>query len=171
MQNNTRLTQLYDQKFEKLKEQKSLADQMTAIANTLQESTNQSKKSLQAAIAVARQPGYFQYYSAPTEVESYEREKALNKLARQVQRVHRELEEINAEITSIEASMKQPAVISGGPTSLSQWFDVYGKPKVVEAQEDLFTSFQPSPKIYGGTSHHRAFKTQSSNMKKGRLTR
>lgn len=176
MQSSSRLNQLYEQKFAKLKEQKDVSNKMTEIlANPagLMDSSFKTRKSLKAAIAVARQPGYFEYYAPPPEVEQHEGDKTLNKMARQVQKIHRELEEINAEITSIEHANKAAAAQSnsGGPSTLSQWFDTYGHPKNAETQEDLFTSFHQSPKIYGGTSHHRAFKSQSSNMKKGSLTR
>ena len=53
--------------------------------------------------------------------------------------------------------------------SLSQWFSVYGTPK--PSPNGFLTSFEPSSKIYGGTNHHRAFKSQSRQLKKGRLTR
>ena len=33
------------------------------------------------------------------------------------------------------------------------------------------TTFQKAPKIYGGTQHHRAFKTQAKQMKSGILIR
>lgn len=176
MQGNSRLNQLYEQKFAKLKEQKAVSDKMKNILSNpdgLIDSSFKARKSLKAAIAVSRQPGYFEYYTPPPEVEAYEQDKVLNQLARQVQKVHRELEEINSEIATLENANKDANTTTpnGGPTTLSQWFDVYGKPKHAEAQEDLLTTFHSSPKIYGGTSHHRAFKSQSSNMKKGRLTR
>ncbi|CAN0392685.1 unnamed protein product [Ectocarpus fasciculatus] len=175
MQSSSRLNQLYEQKFAKLKEQKDVSNKMKEIlANPtgLIDSSFKTRKSLKAAIAVARQPGYFEYFTPPTEVEEHEQNKTLSQMARQVQKLHRELEEINSEISTIESSNKTASIDSnGGPSSLSQWFDTYGRPKHAETQEDMLTSFHQSPKIYGGTSHHRAFKSQSSNMKKGRLTR
>lgn len=174
-QTSSRLNQLYEQKFAKLKEQKDISKKMKDILGSptgLIDSSFKTRKSIKAAIAVAKQPGYFEYYKPPSEVEQHEGDKTLNKLARHVQKIHRELEEINSEIESIEHSNRAVLPqVSGAPSTLSQWFDTYGKPKGIETQEDMLTSFHQSPKIYGGTSHHRAFKSQSSNMKKGRLTR
>ena len=81
-------------------------------------------------------------------------------------------------------------------SSLSQWFEVYGKkePKMIVSSpspcvltlpfspgkpkedgvmllKDMLSTFQPNHKIYGGTNHHKSFKTQSANMKSGHLTR
>jgi hypothetical protein len=174
-QTSSRLNQLYEQKFAKLKEQKNVSKKMKDILASptgLINSSFNTRKSLKAAIAVSKQPGYFEYYTPPPEVEQAEGDKTLNKMARQVQKIHRELEEINSEIEAVEHANKSAvAQPNSGPSTLSQWFDTYGQPKGAETQEDMFTSFNQSPKIYGGTSHHRAFKSQSSNMKKGRLTR
>ncbi|CAM9914992.1 unnamed protein product, partial [Chrysoparadoxa australica] len=53
--------------------------------------------------------------------------------------------------------------------NLGQWFSMYGKPKQVP--DGYISSFVESPKIYGGTNHHRAFSSQAMTMTKGRLTR
>jgi hypothetical protein len=172
---NSRLTQLYEQKFAKLREQKDVSSKMKDILSNptgLINSSFNTRKSIKAAIAVAKQPGYFQYYAPNAECAEIEGDKTLNSMARHVQKLGRELEEINSEIATIEHASKAATVQpAGAPSSLSQWFDTYGHPKGAETQEDLLTSFHNSPKIYGGTSHHRAFKSQSSNMKKGRCTR
>ncbi|GMF43281.1 unnamed protein product [Phytophthora fragariaefolia] len=55
-------------------------------------------------------------------------------------------------------------------TSLKHWLSTYGAPKQ-QSTSDLFTVFTPDTKIYGGTAHYSAFRTQSSTMKKGRLTK
>lgn len=169
-----RLQQLYETKFVKLKEQKEVSDKMHEISGILQESTQKSRKNLKAAIAVSKQPGYFEYYAAPTNVEEIERDKTLTKLARVVQRLNRELDEISAEIASIEAAQREARAketMMPGPSSLAQWFDVYGRAKTLEADQSMRTTFQASPKVYGGTSHHRAFKSLASSMKKGKATK
>ena len=59
------MDQLLSMKFQKIKEQKLLSDRMHDLLSKpggLNESTKMSMKSLQAAIAVAKQPGYFEYY-------------------------------------------------------------------------------------------------------------
>ena len=55
------------------------------------------------------------------------------------------------------------------PLPSSQWFSTYGAPK--PSPSGFRTDFVSSNKIYGGTNHHSAFKTQSTTMKKGRLTK
>ena len=116
------------------------------------------------------QPGYFEYYKASDEVKDIENQKILNGLARAVQKVHRELEQINEEIEQRQASQTKPKIADLSLSALNQWFDVYGRPQN-SMKPEMMTSFQPSPKIYGGTSHHRSFKSVSANMTKGLLTR
>ena len=180
---------LYELKIQKIKEQKELADKMNDTLTKrggLNESSKLTRKSLQAAIAVAKQPGdcfaycvnlwvnilfllgFFEYYKPSEDVQHVEEGKVLNQLARNISRTHAELEQINSEI---EKSKHSPPTIAEIPlSSLSQWFDVYGRPAHAD-DADMLTTFSPSPKIYGGTAHHRSFKTQSSIMRKGRLTR
>ena len=62
-----------------------------------------------------------------------------------------------------QGSSFQPSV-----GSLDQWFQSYGRPK--PSPDGIMTTFQKDKKIYGGTAHHRAFKTQAMTMKKGRGT-
>lgn len=113
--------------------------------------------------------GYFDYYKASDEVKDVEDGKVLNQYARSIAKVHAELEQINSEI---EKSKRPPATIPEiSLTTLGQWFDIYGRPKANDAVDDMLTTFTPSPKIYGGTAHHRSFKTQATTMRKGRLTR
>ncbi|CAN0491924.1 unnamed protein product, partial [Hapterophycus canaliculatus] len=39
-------------------------------------------------------------------------------------------------------------------SSLTEWFAAYGEPNP-PAATGLMTNFEESPKIYGGTNHHR----------------
>jgi hypothetical protein len=94
----------------------------------------------------------------------------LNGLARNISKVNAELDQINAEIEQATSKSK------GGDSEMSlrnmqQWFDVYGRPSHAENHNGLLTTFHQSPKIYGGTAHHRSFKSVSSVMRKGRMTR
>lgn len=171
---NPALQGLYAQKIAKIAEQKALSDKMVEILHSLNDASKLSRKSLMAAIAVSKQPGYFEYYTPPEEVKNAEEGKLLNKLARQVSKVHGEIEAINSEIA--QASSKPPPKANDIPLSdLSQWFEIYGRPKPLDGnaatKDTLLTAFVPSPKIYGGTSHHRSFKTQSTIMRTGTLTR
>jgi hypothetical protein len=169
------LTGLYNQKLIKLEEQKVLSDQMNDILTRhggMNDSSRMCRKNLQAAIAVSKQPGYFEYYTPPKEIKDIEDSKLLNSLVRSLGKVHREIEQINSDIATHKTQKNPEANFQElGLKTLGQWFEVYGTPKNVELLDELKTTFQASPKIYGGTNHHRAFKSQSSNMRKGRLTR
>jgi hypothetical protein len=190
---NVALDKLYELKIQKIKEQKELSDAMNETLTKhggLNENSKMTRKSLQAAIAVAKQPGlfrmshfdaltclpvvrhfvgYFDYYRPTDEVKDIEEGKVLNQYARKIAKVHAELEQINSEI---DKAKRPPQTVTEIPlSSLGQWFDVYGRPKPNPAVEDMLTTFSPSPKIYGGTAHHRSFKTQASIMRSGRITR
>jgi len=52
---------------------------------------------------------------------------------------------------------------------LSQWFGRHGEPK--PAPPGYMSTFESKTKIYGGTNHHKAFKSQALVMKRGELTR
>lgn len=168
------LDQLYAARLQKLEEQKALSTRMNDIltkSKGLNESARLTLKNLQAAIAVARQPGYFEYYTTPDDLKQVEEHKVLNNLARSIQKIHQELEQINAEIHTMEMKRSQPKPSDIPLTSLNQWFDMYGgKPKDVNNKEQI-TQFHPVARVYGGTGHHRAFKSQASAMKVGRITR
>ena len=121
-----------------------------------------------AAIAVSQQPGKFEYHKSSAEVKELEETKVLNKLARAVEKVGRELEQIDTEIHSATPKKTTPEEPSLG--SLSSWFDMYGRPEGINAK-DMISTFEPAGKIFGGTAHHRSFKSQTSALKKGRITR
>ena len=50
-----------------------------------------------------------------------------------------------------------------------QWFARHGEPG--PAPPGYMSTFEKTPKIYGGTNHHKAFRSQSTVMKKGIMTR
>eukprot|EP01038_Epipyxis_sp_PR26KG_P008080 gene8080-10947_t len=172
---NKSLDQLYNLKLQKLKEQKRLSDEMNDILSKdggLNESVRLSVKNLHAAIAVSRKPGYFEFYQPPDDIKQTEDKKVLNNYARLIQRVHKELEQIDEEIQAATAQLHSssqrelPRV-----SSLSEWFDMYGRPKLTEEKVEMMTKFDHNTKIYGGTHHYSSFKTSSTIMRKGRLTR
>lgn len=167
------LDQMYAARLLKLEEQKALSTRMNDLLTKpkgLNESMKLTVKNLQAAIAVSKQPGYFEYYVTPDDLKNIEDNKILNGLARAIQKLHFELEQLNHEISTLEAKRPQPKMNDIPLDSLAQWFDMYGRPKDSNNKEQI-TQFVPSSRVYGGTSHHRAFKTQSSAMKTGRITR
>ena len=128
-------------------------------------------KSIQAAIAVSKQPGYFDYYVAPEDVKEIERKKILNSLAREVGQINEALNQLNEEIERAELAARGKPKDLPELRNLSQWFDLYGKPNMNEEKEKMLTSYKVDSKIYGGTQHYSSFKTKSLKMVKGRLTR
>lgn len=170
---------MYAAKLRKLAEQKKLSDEMNDILSKsggLNESSRLTLKNLNAAIAVSKKPGYFDYYVAPDDIKRTEEKRVLNALARSVQKVHKELEQINAEIDQAEQTAKAArlqATLNSTPsvTSLDQWFDTYGRVTMTEEKKDRMTSFVPESKMYGGAGKYKSFKSSSSVMIKGRLTR
>ena len=52
------------------------------------------KKNLVAAIAVAQQPGFFEYYTPSDEVKGVERQGELKKLTMQIQRFQKEIDQV-----------------------------------------------------------------------------
>jgi len=185
---------MYDQKLQKMAEQKQLSDEMNSLLTKhMNPSSKEVKRNLTAAIAQSKSPGYFQYYVPTDEVKQAESQKVLNSLARKIAKVHNELEQLNNEIVLATASSKGRTpedqqlssvsewfVKNGGrvsqlesaaPSSLSGWFDTFGKPAMPGAARDMLSKFDNNPKIYGGTSHHRSFKSKAVTLTKGRLTR
>ena len=164
-----RLEQLYKTKTQKLIEQKALSDEASTILSKLNNSSLQARKNLSAAIAVAKKPGYFDYYEPNNDIKSIESNHILKKITNQIGALTTELQVINEEISSIKLIHSQQKPPDLGITKISQWFEVYGQPK--NDDMDRLTSFSVCRKIYGGTSHHRSFKSLSSTMKKGRITK
>ena len=165
------LAGLYEQKTRKLAEQKQASDEMNAILTRdggLNENSRLAQKNLVAAISVSKKPGYFEYHTASSEVKEIEDSKMLNKLARRVQKLGRELDFINEEIDKSSVKAKAPMEKQMG--SIGEWFQTYGRPDG-EQVKDQISSFVNSSRIYGGTAHHRSFKTMSTSMKPGLVTR
>ena len=163
-----RAAQLHSLRLQKLQEQKQAAEKMNEILAKLNDESRLTRRNLQAAIAVSKQPGYFEYHSPSPEVKQVEGNKVLSHLTRNVEKVNREIEQIDSEIDQLKAH-KESKPVDLPMNSLHQWFDTYGRPKHADKSE-MISTFHSSPKIYGGTGHHRAFKSQATIMKKGRVT-
>lgn len=172
------LTGLYKVKEGKIAEQKEYSDRMRDILAKMNQSSNLTKKNLQAAIAVSKKAGYFEYYAPPDEVKQAEEQKTLNSFAAKIAKTHKELEAINAEIEQAKSKeKKQPMDIQ--INDLAQWMSTYKEITPYDETEkrtsqplpELLTKFSTGKKIYGGTKHHRSFKTMATTMVKGTLTR
>lgn len=173
-----KLEGLLSTKVKKLAEQKTLADDYNELLTGrggLNENSLQTCKNLEYAIAIAMRPGTIQYYHSTS--DAIERGK-LKALADNIQRVQRELDQVNSEIDKLRAGPS--AWLSPAPTtdtvpsmpvaSIGQWLSRYGEPR--ETPKGFLTSFEDDRKIYGGRdSTYRGFKSQGKIMKAGRITR
>lgn len=157
--------------------------QMNAMLKSLNAGSNLSRKNLVAAIAASKSPGNFPYYAPTEEIRNIESNKSLNVLARRVAKVHNELVAIDNEIClATAAAQKRPSLEEQSPGTLAQWKQKYANEfdsvlykkydvKAANTQGAMVSTFKPSSKIYGGTAHHKSFKTTSTQLIKGRCTR
>jgi hypothetical protein len=123
---------------------------------------------------MSQKPGFFHYYERNDEVKNIEKQQELKKLTQKIKRMQVEINTINGEIEAGKMVGKTPshAAAAAAPSnvnSFEQWFAAYGHPQ--PTPDGMLSSFNSSPKIYGMTRHHSAFKTQGTLMRKGRLIR
>eukprot|EP00904_Undaria_pinnatifida_P007695 jgi/Undpi1/4055/HiC_scaffold_16.g07422.m1 len=161
-------------KVRKLAQQKKLAEEFNVILTRrggLNDQTRQTCKNLEYAIAIAARPGAIEYYRPPEETKRIVEKRALAVLTRKMTHLQQDIDQVEQDIQqagALESSAPRPPEPS--LSSLSEWFATYGKPAPPPTL-GLFTVYEDSPKIYGGTNHHRAFKSQATVMRKGRVTR
>lgn len=168
MEKNAALDSLYDLKARKLQEQKLLSDEASEILVKLVDSNKKMRKSLQAGGTVVH--GNIEYYNPPDEVKEIEKSKVLNTIAHGIIAKHKELDQINYEISQSRSMRTSLQSLELPVSNFQQWFEIHGKPDITPEKQDRMTHFSSSPKIYGGTTHHRSFKSSSSVMRKGRIT-
>lgn len=136
-------------------------------------------KNLEAAITASKRPGYFAYYEQPDHLAAVVRSGEIERLREQLAQLQKQLDQVAAKIEALPSKRAGAAQATDTPSStsvhnLQQWFATYGapsKPAASDASAELYTSFTPDKKVYGGTAHYSAFRSQASTMKKGRLTR
>ena len=100
------LDRLYAVKFQKLKHQSSLSKKMHDMLSKhggLNDSTFQSMKSINAAIAVAKQPGYFDYYTPPDDIKMVEEKKGIAVV--QTHPIHNQLYTIHCTLYTIHYTL------------------------------------------------------------------
>lgn len=168
------MDKLVRRKMAKLDEQKRVADHMHALLTRqddgLNETSRKTLRNLDVAVVVSKQPGFFEYYKPTQEVERIVRQGDMSKLTRKLARLEQEISSINSEMAALEAARRLEP--SPGPemNTLRQWRSRYGAPEK-PIPNGFLTEVLADPKIYGGSAHHRAFKSQAMTMKVGRLTR
>ena len=163
---------LLHKKLRTLEQQRAQSDDLNALLTReggLNESQYMTCKNLKAAVAVSKQPGFFEYHKHSTEVQRAYDRKTCNQMVKKIARTQQDLDAIEEDIRAREAArLKSLELRDPTLTSFDQWFQQYGRPK--DPPDGFMTTFESNKKIYGGTSHHRAFKTQALTMKKGRGT-
>ena len=136
----------------------------------LNEVSRLTQRSLEVAIVVSKRPGVIDYYQQPEETKTIVQNNDLKNLSKKVDRIQGEIDSVDTELQQIELMRQKPTMGTGSEmTSLQQWLARHGDPK--PAPSGFMSTFQRDPKIYGGTNHHKAFKSQSTTMKRGFLTR
>ncbi|CAM9507770.1 unnamed protein product, partial [Choristocarpus tenellus] len=155
MNKKSRVDELISIKVRKLGQQKALSDQLNDILTRqggLNDQALQTCKNLEHAIAVAKRPGAIEYFQQSEETRRIVENGNLAALTLKMSQIQRELDQVDYDI---QRGQLLPPQLLAEPslTSLKQWFETYGKPK--PTPPGFLTNFEESPKIYGGTSHHR----------------
>lgn len=150
------------------------------------EASRKTCKNLEAAITASKRPGYFAYYEQPDHLTAVVRSGEVERLQAQAVQLQKQIDQLSDKIEALHSAAtantasSSPSSGGGSPTfgaaapnvhNLKQWFATYGAPKQADTSADAYTNFTPNKKVYGGTTHYSAFRSQSSTMKKGRLTR
>ncbi|KAL3673197.1 hypothetical protein V7S43_000921 [Phytophthora oleae] len=168
------LTQeLVKKKVELLEQQKAKATQLNGLlagAGGFNEASRKTCKNLEAAITASKRPGYFAYYEQPEHLKNVLRSGEVQRLQEQIMHLQKQIDQLTEKIEKSAEEQDLVGHTSTTVTSLKQWLATYGTPKQ-QSTSDLFTVFAPDKKVYGGTAHYSAFRSQSSTMKKGRLTK
>lgn len=131
------------------------------------EHTLRTTRNVRAAIVVARQPGYFNYYKPPPEIEAAERNGAIASYVREIQRCQGDIDAVNADIAAVERDIKALQGSEQQVSSLHQWLAVHGRP-VTEFGQGFTSQFVASKHVFGGTKHYPGFKSQAVTLVLGR---
>ena len=154
-----------------LSKQKHICEEMNDLLKGLKEASRLTQRSLEVAIVLSKRPGVIDYYVEPEKVQTIVRNNNLKKMSREVTRIQQDIDSVDKELQYIDSQTirNNHARSVNEMTSLSQWFACHGEPKPVP--NGLMSTFQNDKKVYGGTRHHKAFRSQSTTMKRGLLTR
>ncbi|OWZ24567.1 hypothetical protein PHMEG_000391 [Phytophthora megakarya] len=165
--------ELVKKKVELLEQQKAKATKLNELLDApggFNEASHKTCKNLEAAIAASKRPGYFVYYEQPEQLKSIMRSGEVQRLQQQILHLQKQIDHLTEKIEKSAESHEEVEHTGTTITSLKHWLATYGTPKQ-QSTSDLYTVFTPDRKVYGGTSHYSAFRSQASTMKKGRLTK
>ncbi|KAF1318981.1 hypothetical protein FI667_g13456, partial [Globisporangium splendens] len=149
---------------------------ITAGYGGFNEASRKTCKNLEAAITMSKRPGYLAYYEQPDHLQALVRSGEVARLQEQVVQLQKQIDQLTEKIDSanVAISITNGQLDSAKPSAsvhnLTQWFATCGSPKQ-GADSNQYTNFTPNKKVYGGTSHYAVFRSQSSTMKNGRLTK
>jgi hypothetical protein len=124
----------------------------------LNEVARRTCKNLNAAVAAAKRPGYFDYYKPPEEIQQQVAKQELQTMLRKLEVMDVGLKELDDSLDEELAKKKASLEARSVPEvkSLKEWFASYGAPQRPEGQGPGWrTELAPSKYIYGGTAHHR----------------
>ena len=128
--------------------------------------TERTRRNLHAAIAVARQMGYFKYYETP---ETTKREEAvIPARIKAIKNLQIELDENLAESLKVQNDIKRIHAQEPPPiNTLVAWTGRYGRPEG-KFSDNYRLTIKPSTRRMGGTKHFPAFPSIQSKLVFGR---
>ena len=160
---------LLHKKLRTLEQQRAQSDDLNALLTReggLNESQYMTCKNLKAAVAVSKQPGFFEYHKHSAEVQRAYDRKTCNQMVKKIARTQQDLDAIEEDICAREAArLKSLELRDPTLTSFDQWFQQFGRPQ--NMPQRFYSTFDDNKKIYGGTHHHRAFRSNARTMKLG----
>ena len=160
---------LLHKKLRTLEQQRAQSDDLNALLTReggLNESQYMTCKNLKAAVAVSKQPGFFEYHKHSAEVQRAYDRKTCNQMVKKIARTQQDLDAIEEDIRAREAArLKSLELRDPTLTSFDQWFQQFGRPQ--NMPQRFYSTFDDNKKIYGGTHHHRAFRSNARTMKLG----
>jgi len=173
--NREHIKSLHQRRALKVKEQRGIALRMNHSLTTSKDGYNEvsrkTRKNLEAAVVASKKPGFFNYYEPPAHIKSGVKNGEMKQLVAQVQKNQKEIDQLDLELQMAEnkrLAMESNKNSSQVVSTMSQWFKTYGAPKP-EPSAGYTTRFVASSKVYRGYGDKKAFRTQSSTMKPGRL--
>ena len=117
-------------KLRKLEEQKEQSDRLNDILcrdGGLIDSQHQTCKNLVAAVAVSKQPGFFEYYQHNDQVRRVYETNECGALVKRIARTQKELDVIEGEIKHRETTRAEAAQpLQSSLSGLDQWFQQRG---------------------------------------------
>jgi hypothetical protein len=150
-----------------LADQARLARELAAMVEKLSADTHATSKNLEAAIAQARNPGYWRYHVPPAEVSKIEAQKKVDAHIKAIAKVQADIDRVRSDM---ERAAERPT--DGReprkPESLRDWFREHGRPTPGYGGAGYASELEPPTRVYGGTKHYPGFRSVARRLKPGR---